>query len=248
EKKLLPPGQLPADLHWFKWQNFFTWISGMFLLVVVYYLNGGAFLVDAGKGLHPHLVMTIGVGVIVGSWVVYHGIWRALGRVRFLPHALSALLLGVSILVLTHFLSGRAAYIHVGVVIGTLMTGNVWHVILPAQRELIAATKEGREQNPELGDRAKQRSIHNNYLTFPLLFIMISNHFPSTWGSEWNWLVLMVVTAAGAGVRHFMNIRFTYRSWFAPALAIVAVAVGTLLLLTHQESASARVPEGPVPS
>ncbi len=124
---------------------------------------------------------------------------------------------------LSQIMTPRAAYIHVGVLLGTLMTGNVWMVIIPSQRDLVDATREGREQDRALSLRAKQRSIHNNYMTFPLIFIMVSNHFPSTYSHQLNWLILAVLMVGGALVRHFMNIRFGFPGW---RLALGGCAVG----------------------
>jgi uncharacterized membrane protein len=140
----------------------------------------------------------------------------------------------------TKMFSGRAAYIQTGVTIGTLMTGNVWLCILPSQRELIRATKAGEDQDASLSLRAKQRSIHNNYLTFPLLFIMLSNHTPSATLHYLNWLILIAVLVGGAGVRHFMNIRYRgggkqlpLGAWLSPALVMLCVAGGGLYAITH---------------
>jgi len=233
EKKLLAPGQMPAELHWFKWQNGITWLSGISLLVVVYYLNGGAFLVDpAVKALSAPQATLLGVGVVVVSWLIYDVSWRTLGRFPVWPTALTLAVLVGSSWVLTQTLSGRAAFIHVGVVIGTIMTGNVWFVILPAQRELLAATREGREQDPSFGLKAKLRSIHNNYLTLPLLFLMVSNHFPATWSTSRRWWLLVVLVAAGAGVRWGMNLRYTAKPWLPVAAGSAILGVGGLLGLT----------------
>lgn len=233
EKKLLEPGRMPAELHWFKWQNGITWISGISLLVVVYYLNDGAFLVDpAVAALSAAQATLLGIGVVAGSWIVYDLAWRTLGRFRVWPTALTLAVLAGSSWILTATLSGRAAFIHVGVVIGTIMTGNVWFVILPAQRELLAATREGREQDPVFGLRAKRRSIHNNYLTLPLLFLMVSNHFPATWSTSRRWWLLVVLVVAGAGVRHGMNLRYETPRWWPVAAGSALLGVGGLVGLT----------------
>jgi uncharacterized membrane protein len=230
EKKLLPPGQLPKPLHWFKWQNGLTWISGIFLLMVVYYMQASAFMVDKlVYDLAPGTAVWIGIGTIVGAWLVYDVLWRTMGHIPTVPHLLTIVLLAGVTYLLGTTLAGRAAYIHVGVVIGTIMTGNVWTVILPSQRALVAATESGKEQDAKLGDRAKQRSIHNNYLTFPLIFIMISNHFPSTFGNQHSWLVLMVLMAAGAAVRYGMNLRYSSPGWWA--MVGVALALGLFFLI-----------------
>ena len=242
EKKLLAPGELPTTLHWFKWQNGFTWLTGISLLIIVYYANGAAFLVDPNvRALEPAVAITLSVSSLLVGWIVYDGLWRTVGErhPRAATAASIALLVG-EIVFFSLMFSGRAAYILTGVLIGTIMTGNVWLCIMPSQRALIAATESGRPQDPALSLRAKQRSIHNNYLTFPLLFLMLSNHFPSAYGHHLNWLVLIAVMVGGAGVRHFMNIRYRGEgrqmisiAWLTPAAIMGAIAVAGLLVITR---------------
>ncbi|MFO0600712.1 MAG: urate hydroxylase PuuD [Myxococcaceae bacterium] len=240
EKKQLAPGQLPATLHWFKWQNFTTWATGIALLVVVYYANRGAYLIDPSVHALSYVhAVSLSVATLVLAWVIYDVLWRTLGKsMPSLAGLLSlAALLGIAF-GLTQVFSGRAAYLHVGVLLGTVMTGNVWTVIIPSQRKLVAATASGQEQDYALNQKAKQRSIHNNYMTFPLLFIMLSNHFPSTYGHPLNWLVLFVLIFAGAGIRHFMNIRFGLKSvgaWLGPIIGIAVVATVLLFVLTKRD-------------
>jgi uncharacterized membrane protein len=226
EKKLLAPGELPEQLHWFKWQNFSTWATGISLLVVVYYMNGAAFLVDPSvRALTQWEAIGLSVGSLVAGWAVYDLLWRALEKQPVIATTLSFALLFGAAWAFTQLFSGRAAYIQTGVLMGTVMTGNVWMRILPSQRSLISATKAGKEQDPVLSQRAKQRSIHNNYMTFPLLFIMLSNHFPSTYGHHLKWVLLLIVLVGGAGVRHFMNVRYAGKMWLLPA---VIVGIGTM--------------------
>jgi uncharacterized membrane protein len=240
EKKLLAPHEMPAVVHWFKWQNGITWLSGISLLVVVYYLQGGAFLIDPQvAALDPTAAVALCVMIIVGAWIVYDVLWTALESRPRAAAAVSFALLAVLAWGLTQLLSGRAAFIHVGVVLGTLMTGNVWLHIVPSQHALIAATQAGKPQDPRPSLRAKQRSIHNNYMTFPLLFIMISNHFPATYGDPRAWIVLFVLMLAGAGIRHMMNVRFVYARWLPWALAIATVATALLFALTRRAPAAA---------
>lgn len=254
EKKLLEPGDMPSTLHWFKWQNFTTWATGVSLMVVVYYLNGAAFLVDPSvRALTPAAAIAISVGGLVVAWVVYDLTWRTLGaRAPALATGISIACLCAAAWGFAQLFSGRAAYIEIGVIIGTVMTGNVWMVIVPSQRELVDATKAGREQDPTLSIKAKQRSIHNNYLTFPLLFIMLSNHFPSAYGHKLNWLILCVVMLGGAGVRHFMNVRYLGAGaelprarWLLPAAVSGVLGLGGLVALTRVEPQRAAV-SGPV--
>jgi uncharacterized membrane protein len=237
EKRLLKPGEMPSTLHWFKWQNFTTWASGIGLLIVVYYANGGAFLIDPSvRALGQWEAIGFSLGTLVGAWLIYDVLWKTVGKSA--PQVAGLLsvaaLLGIAY-GLTQLFSGRAAYLHVGVLLGSVMTGNVWTVIVPSQRKLVAATESGQEQDYALNQKAKQRSIHNNYMTFPLLFIMLSNHFPGTYGHPLNWLILFVLMFAGAGVRHFMNIRFGMKSiggWLGPIIAIAIIATVLLFVLS----------------
>jgi uncharacterized membrane protein len=240
EKKLLEPGQLPEQLHWFKWQNGLTWLTGISLLVIVYYMNGAAFLVDPssdwGGALHPDTAILISALALVAGWIIYDTLWITLGeRAPRVAGVLSFVFLVGAAWTFTKLFSGRAAYIETGVLMGTCMTGNVWLRILPSQRSLIAATKAGEEQDARLSMRAKQRSIHNNYLTFPLLFIMISNHFPGTYGHHLRFYILFAVMIGGAGVRHFMNVRYAGELWLGPSLAMAAVGLTGMLVLTSIE-------------
>jgi uncharacterized membrane protein len=242
EKKLLPPGMpYPQKVHWFMFQNLTTWVSGISLLIIVYYMGGAAYLTDPSvASISTAAAIAIGISVLVGGWLVYDLLWRSpLGKNTPLAFAISFVLLIAVSYGLTRVLSGRAAYIHVGAMLGTLMTANVWFYVVPSQRELVAATRAGLPQDPALSYRAKQRSIHNNYMTFPVIFIMISNHFPSTYGNMLNWLILAVLMVGSAAIRHFMNIRFTYANWLrlaaGTALATIALVV---LLITRANGAS----------
>lgn len=234
EKTLLPPGKLPSQVHWFMFQNLTTWVSGLFLLVLVYYMGGAAYMIDTNvASISPGAAIAIGVGTLVVGWLAYDLIWRSpLGRRPPLAAAISLALLLAATYGLTRVLSGRAAYIHVGALLGTLMTGNVWLYIVPSQRALVAATRAGQPQDPALSQRAKLRSIHNNYMTFPVIFIMISNHYPNTFASGLNWLILAVLAVASALVRHGMNVRFTTRRWLPATFGVGLVglsAAGALM-------------------
>jgi uncharacterized membrane protein len=229
EKTMLAPGEMPKVLHWFKWQSYTTWISGIALLYVVYYMGDGSYLVTTGGPVTADRAKDIGVGLVLGSFLGYDLLWRFIGKhYERLATALSiAAAIGI-MYVATRVFSGRAAFIHVGVIFGTCMSGNVFMHIVPSQGELVRATQEGREQDMSLSHRAKQRSIHNNYMTFPLLFIMLSNHFPSTYGHKHAWLVLLSMVVTGALVRHILNIRFQFAAWI-PALS-GAILAGVVAL------------------
>jgi uncharacterized membrane protein len=229
EKKLLAPNEMPRVLHWFKWQAYTTWMTGFALLVLLYWTGGAALMTDPSiSAIEPLGAVHLGVGVVLGGYVVYDGLWRLLGRFEGAATALSLALVAGVIYALTHLLGGRAAYIHVGAMLGTCMAGNVAMHIVPSQRRLVAATVAGRAQDPAESAHAKQRSIHNNYMTFPLIFTMLSNHFSIVYGSRWSGLLLGIFFVGGALVRHWLNIRFTFRRWL-PALALtVGATVGAV--------------------
>lgn len=256
EKKLLEPGELPATLHWFKWQNFTTWATGISLLVIVYYFHGAAFLVDPSvHDVGPTIAITLSICSLFAGWIIYDGLWRTVGETNpRLATMLSIAMLFASIYGFAQVFSGRAAYIETGVLIGTLMTGNVWLCIVPSQHALIEATRTGKAQDPKLSIQAKQRSIHNNYLTFPLLFIMVSNHFPAATTHHLNWLILIVVMIGGAGVRHYMNVRYAgggktlaAAAWLAPAFVMGGVAIAGLMVVSRIAPASRLGIDHPVP-
>jgi uncharacterized membrane protein len=250
EKKQLTPSEMPKVLHWFKWQSYTTWLTGASLLVVVYYLGGGTLMVDPQvRSLHPHLAITIGVGGLAGGFLLYDLVWRSsLRKIEWLAQLLTLAIVAGAVALFTETLSGRAAYIHVGALLGTLMAGNVFFHIIPSQRVLVEATKSGKEQDKAFALRAKQRSIHNNYFTFPLLFIMVSNHFPATYGSRLRWAILGVLMVGGALARHFMNARWTFKGWLPSLLGTVAVTLGVLAVLVwprEQRAAAQAVESGP---
>ncbi|MBL7814841.1 MAG: urate hydroxylase PuuD [Saprospiraceae bacterium] len=208
EKYKVAPKEIPEDLHWFRFEAYFTWITGMCLLCVVYYFNAKGFLIDTNVlNLSPTQAVGIGLGSLVVGWLLY----VALSKSPLIHYGYAFALVGFLVLVgfayfYTHVFNSRAAYIHFGALIGTLMVGNVFFVIIPAQTEMVKAAKEGRPLNPALGKYAGLRSLHNNYLTFPVLFVMISNHFPSTFGHEYNWAVLAALSLASAGIKHYFNL------------------------------------------
>jgi uncharacterized membrane protein len=242
EKKMLRPEEYPSVLHWFKWQSYTTWISGISLLAIVYYAGGGgAYLVDPlVSKISVDGAIDFGVATVFGGFIVYDVIWRVIGpRAEKLAQALTIALVATAVYVVPHVLSGRAAFIHIGAMLGTIMAGNVFLHIVPSQRELVAATQKGSTDDLTLSKHAKQRSIHNNYFTFPLIFLMISNHFPSTYGTKRSWMVLGVLIVAGALVRHFMNIRFTWKPWAIWLFGTIGVALTALFLLIRTPKAEA---------
>lgn len=224
EKRRFGPGEMPSLLHWFKWEATLTWLTGFMLLIVVYYMTSGAYLVDAQvKNLSPGLASLIGLGVIFGGWIFYDLLLRSpLAKSKWV-NVVGLFLTAAIIYFLTHTFSGRGAFIHLGAMFGTMMVLNVWVHILPNQQAIIEASNAGNEPNYDLGKIAKTRSMHNSYMTLPVLFIMISNHFPSTFAHSNNWLVLILIVLMGALVRHVM---ISAKYWpLAPALACLVALV-----------------------
>ena len=223
------PETMPPHLHWFKWEAYSTWLTGMLLLAVIYYLGADVYLVDRRVADLTAVQATgIGIAFLVGSWVLYSLLCISpLARNGWL---LGAVLLGVGAALawaLSNVFSGRGAYIHFGAIIGTLMVGNVFRVIMPGQRRLVGALERGETPDPAWGERAKLRSTHNTYLTLPLLFIMISNHYPMTYGHRLNWLILLAIVVITAVARQFFILR--HKGISRPAI-LVASATATVVL------------------
>lgn len=228
-KYTVAPEQLPPALHWFKWEAYATWISGVALLVLIYYLQADVYLLDrqvADVGVGPGIA--IALGTLAGGWLVYDLLCRS----PLAKHTVAFVLvsLGLATMVawgLAHVLSSRAAYIHVGAMLGTIMAANVFRVIIPSQREMVSAIQQGRAPSAKLGRQAALRSLHNNYITLPVLFMMVSHHYPVTYGHEWNWVILTALAVVGAGTRHYFNLRNQGRRnvWILPAAAFAMVAL-----------------------
>jgi uncharacterized membrane protein len=224
------PIAMPKVLHWFKYEALLTWVSGVFLLMLVYWAGGGVALIDYARfPMHSHVAMTISAGTLVASWAIYDLVWKHLGpRAPTIALVLSLALLLAAIFGLCRVFPGRAAFIHVGAMLGTIMIANVWMRILPGQRRMIAARLAGKEPDWAEGAAAKHRSLHNSYLTIPVLLTMISNHFSFVFDHPQSWLVLSLLCVLGASVRHLMiTIEKQRTAWwaFAPAALGLAGAV-----------------------
>ncbi len=243
QKYTLAPKTLPEPLHWFKWEAYTTWLSGFALLIVLYYVNANTYLIDKSVAdLQPWEAIAISVGLLVAAWLVYDGLCRLISNDLAIGAALLVLVTlaawGVS-----HLFSGRAEYIQIGAMLGTIMAANVFFVIIPAHWDLIRAKQAGREPNAAAALEAKRRSVHNNYLTLPVVFTMISNHFPITYGHSYSWLILVCLLVIGAWVRHFFNVRHTGRTaWWVPVTAAVGIAVVAVAIRPGGSSGGAAVP------
>jgi len=241
KKFAVTPEQLPPVLHWFKWEAYTTWISGMALLIIVFYWNAETYMLNpAVDGVSSSMAIGIGLLSLFSSWIVYDLLCRS-------PLAKREWLLGMIILcwfvllawMLNDWLSGRAAFIHVGAAIGTVMVANVFRVIIPGQKDLVNAVTENRKPDPNRGLRALQRSRHNNYFTLPVLFIMISGHFPATYANDKNWLVLLIFSLAAVAIRHYFNIRHRegFNAW--PLIPAVLLLAGLIIATAPQPRISA---------
>jgi uncharacterized membrane protein len=240
KKYLVAPRVLPETLHWFKWEAYTTWLSGFALMIVLYYLNADTYLIDKSVAdLSTGEAIAISIGLLAASWIVYDLLCRVLGS---RPLVLAAVLLGLITVAawgVGNLFSPRASYLQIGAMLGTMMVGNVFFVIIPAHWELVRAKQAGRDPDPAANERAKLRSVHNNYLTLPVVFTMISNHFPFTYGHSYAWLILVVLLVIGAWVRHFFNLRHLGRTvWWIPASAAVAITLLAVLIRPQNESAA----------
>jgi uncharacterized membrane protein len=235
QKYQVAPAKMPEHLHWFKWEAYLTWLSGFSLLVLIYYVGAQSFLIDPAKAaLSPAQGIGIGLASLALGWLVYDGLCRS-------PVGSSNLALGIFWFVcllfaaklLDNLFNARAAYLHVGAIVGTAMVANVFLIIIPNQRKVVADLIAGRTPDPALGAAARQRSLHNNYMTLPVLFIMISHHYPMTYGAERPWLVLALLGLTGVAIRHVFNLRGRGKATgptiaVATALALVSVTYVTL--------------------
>ncbi|HEY4988688.1 MAG TPA: urate hydroxylase PuuD, partial [Opitutaceae bacterium] len=247
QKYAVAPAALPEKLHWFKWEAYTTWLSGTALLVIVYWMRAQAMMVDPSiASLTSAQAVGIGIASMIGSWVVYDLLCRSpLGRHNAL---LGFIVFGLLTLLgwgLSRTLGGRAAYIHVGTSIGTIMAANVFFIIIPAQRRMVTAMRAGLKPNPVDGARGKQRSVHNNYFTLPVVFIMISNHYAATYGHPQAWAVLALISAAGVLIRHFFNRK--HKGVFAwQYLGGAAVLLGVVVVWTAPHIRRLPPVKGPV--
>ncbi len=231
---------LTQNLHWFKWEAYSTWLSGMVLLAIVYWFGAQTFLIDPSvMPLSPAAAIAISIASLVIGWFVYDGLCRMLER---RPRVLAAsifIFLVFASWALYHVFSGRAAFIHVGAIIGTIMVANVFFIIIPGQRRMLAQIRAGQRPDPRPGILGKQRSVHNTYLTMPVLFTMISSHYPMTYSGTYGWLVLVALGVAGALVRYFFILTHRARLvWVLPAAAAIVI-VATAIALAPRGSAGA---------
>ena len=227
-KYLVAPSKMPDELTWFKWEAYSTWISGMALMSLVYYGSTSLYMIDLEVlDITQGQAVLLSLGGILFGWVVYDGLCRSpLGR-NDLVLALSGLIfLIVLSYIYTQIFSHRGAFMQMGISIGTMMVANVAMVIIPGQKKVVKALKAGEEPNPIYGARGKQRSLHNNYLTLPVIFVMLGVHYPIIFATEYSWLILGLILIIGALIRHFFNTKHKglpapYWTWLAASFLVV---------------------------
>ncbi len=231
QKYAVAPEEMPDNLHWFKWEAYFTWMSGFALLAVIYYYGADLFLIDKTKAdLSQFQAIGISLASIIGGWLVYDGLCRSplrnnnklLGLIWF--SLLTAAAYGLSLV-----FSDRAAYLHVGVIVGSAMAFNVFMIIIPNQKKVVASLIAGENPDPRLGQIGKQRSLHNNYMTLPVLLLMVSNHYPMTFSNPYAWVILAGLGVVGVLIRHFFNLR--HKGVNSPALPISAAVLFILIAI-----------------
>ena len=239
------PETIPEPLHWYKWEAYTTWLSGFALLVVLYYLDAETYLVDPSvRDLSTGTAIAISVALLALAWVVYDVLCRLLGRRELLLAAALLAFVAASAYTAGELFSARAMPIQVGAMLGTMMVGNVLFVIIPGHWELVHAKRAGREPDPVHGLKGKQRSVHNNYLTLPVVLAMLGPHFPFAFAGERGWLVLVALMLVGAWLRLYFNLRHRGRTvWFIPATAALGVlAIAIAIRPDDAEPTGAPVP------
>lgn len=233
-KYLVAPSRMPDELTWFKWEAYTTWLSGFALLVLVYYLGADLYLIDRSVlDLTAPQAAAVAFASLVAAWLAYEALCRSpLGRHETALAAIGYVFLVVLTYAFTQVFSGRGAFTQIGALIGTIMVANVFVVIIPNQKRIVADLVAGRSPDPAMGDAGKQRSVHNNYLTLPVVFLMISNHYPLLYATRYNWLIVAVVLLIGPLIRHFYNSRHagTGNPWWV--WAAVAAGMMTVVLLS----------------
>jgi uncharacterized membrane protein len=252
EKQKMRPGHIPKTLHWFMWEATFTWLSGFLLLIVLYYATRGVYLIAPGMPIeNPNHAVLVSLALIFGSWFVYDFFWQSKLAEKNKALATAVSLLGAGILSwgLCRVFTGRGAFLHLGAIFATLMVLNVWIRILPGQRAMLETAKAGGVPDYNSGVKAKWRSTHNSYMTLPVLFSMLSNHFPLAYGHGANWVVLILICVLGGVARHMM-LQWNKGKTGAIYLLPIGLLIFTLVLMTYpgklfSENPAARVPDGP---
>ena len=240
QKYQVAPAEMPDELHWFKWEAYFTWISGFALMIIIYYWGAESFLIDTDvMRLRPWQAIGISVGAFAAGWFIYDWLCKSpLGKNGLALSAVVFVLILLAAYGFTHVYSGRGAFVHVGALVGTIMVANVFFIIIPNQKIVVADLIAGREPAAQLGDEAKQRSTHNNYLTLPVLLMLISSHFPMIFSNRHSWVVVALVLIIGGIVRDYFNAKNEGQKgnrlvWQWPAAALFMAAL--MVFISYRE-------------
>ena len=247
-KYTVAPAELPKELHWFKYEAYFTWISGFALLAIIYYWGAESYLIDkAVLDLTQTEAVLTSVGFLAAGWIIYDLLCRSpFSSHPLLLSAAVFVLIAFSAYFLTHLFSGRAAFVHVGAMVGSIMVGNVFFIIIPNQKKVVKSLLAGEEPDPRLGEQGKHRSTHNNYLTLPVILMMISQHYPMLYDNDNSWLVVTLILLVGGTIRHFFNLMHTGRPimslrWQWPAAAVMMALLIVYLSWQPAEDPYAKV-------
>jgi uncharacterized membrane protein len=243
QKYKVSPAKIPERLHWFKWEAYTTWMSGIFLTALVYWYGAEVYLIDpAVADVSAPKAVSIAIAFIVGGWLVYDLLCKSpLARDSRVFAGVLFALTGLLAWGLCQVFSGRGAYIHFGAVLGTIMVANVFFVIIPGQKRMVAAAAIGEAPDPGPGIRAKQRSVHNTYFTLPVLFVMTSNHYAMAYGHAYNWLILIGISLAGALIRIYFVARHKGNASFLPAGIAIVILAAIALAITPRAREGAAV-------
>ena len=247
-KYTVAPAELPKELHWFKYEAYFTWISGFALLAIIYYWGAESYLIDKSVlDLTQTEAVLTSVGFLAAGWIIYDLLCRSpFSSHPLLLSAAVFVLIAFSAYFLTHLFSGRAAFVHVGAMVGSIMVGNVFFIIIPNQKKVVKSLLAGEEPDPRLGEQGKHRSTHNNYLTLPVILMMISQHYPMLYDNDNSWLVVTLILLVGGTIRHFFNLMHTGRPimslrWQWPSAAVMMALLIVYLSWQPAEDPSAKV-------
>jgi uncharacterized membrane protein len=215
QKYALAPKRLPEHLHWSYWESYSTWLTGFGLFTMSYLWNASTYLIDKSKmDWQPGAAIAVAVAFFVVFWMIYDGICQIFGQRKngdTIVGVLVAIFIAFAAWLACHWFAGRAAFLLVGAMMATTMSGNVFFWIIPGQRKNVAALREGKPVDPIHGQRGKQRSVHNTYFTLPVLFAMLSNHYSFTYTHKYNWIVLLLIMLGGAGIRQFFVVRHRFK-------------------------------------
>ncbi len=254
-KYMVAPARMPDHLTWFKWEAYTTWLSGIALLVIVYYLGAELYLVDkAVHDISPARAILVSAGGLLGAWILYEIICRSpLGKSESGLALFLYLLVVALAYAFAQTLSGRGMFIQIGALIGTIMVANVFVVIMPNQRKTVARLIAGETPDASWGEQAKQRSVHNNYLTLPVVFLMMGTHYPLFYATKYNWLIVAIVLAIGPVMRVFFNFRHANEGadwkkspwWTWGVVALGVIAIGWLSSLGLRDSQRSEIPATP---